>query len=149
MECAIGTCCAKGTVYRVETYCVDGVDVADVAGIWGGLTVTFEAEIGRGVFLLNVLDRAAPFYRADCVSRRICEASDYPCLPFERGLLGLVEFCGFIEVHNVDVAVRCADDEKLILGVDAVDAFLTVHRGDGVGLPEIPVFDGLVPASCY
>lgn len=61
----------------------------------------------------------------------------------------LVEFRGFVEIDNIDVAICGADDEEVVLAVDGVDAVLTVYCCDGVGGSQVPVFDGFVPGACY
>lgn len=60
-----------------------------------------------------------------------------------------VEFGGFVERDDVDVAVGSADDEHFVFAVDAVDALLTGDCGDGVGGSEVPVFNCFVPAAGY
>ena len=138
---------AEGAVDGVEGYRVHGVDVADVAVIGWGLAVAFEAEVGGGVFLLDVLDRATAFDGADGEAGGVGEASDDARLPFQGRLDRLVELGRFVQVDDVDVAVCRADDEEVVLAVDAVDSFLAVHTGDGGGLSQIPVFDCFVPGS--
>ncbi len=133
----------------VEGDGVDGVDVALVAGARGGLPVAFETEVGGGVFVFDVLDGAAAFDGADGEAGCVGEAGYNSGLPFERGLHCFVEFGGFVERDDVDVAVGGADDEHFVFAVDAVDALLTLDCGDRVGGPEIPVFDCFVPAAGY
>ena len=58
------------------------------------------------VFLLNVLDSAATFDAADREARGVGEAADHARLPFQRALHGFVELHGFIEVDDIDIAVR-------------------------------------------
>lgn len=101
---------AKCAVDGVEADGVDGVDVADVTVGWGSFTVALEGEVGRGILILDVLDSTATFDTADGEARGVGEAADYPRLPLEGGLHGLVEFRRGVEVHDVDVAVRSTDD---------------------------------------
>jgi hypothetical protein len=76
---------------------------------------------------------------------RVGEAAHHTRLPLQRALQGLVELGGLLEVDDVDVAVRGADDEQVVPNVHRVDALLALH-GAGRGLaPEVPVLDGLVP----
>ena len=88
-----------------------------------------------------------PSNRADSEARSIGEAADYPRLPLQGGLHGLVEFGRLVEVDDVDVAVCGTDDQQLVLDVHGVDAFLALDRGDWCRLTQIPVFDGLVPRA--
>lgn len=60
-----------------------------------------------------------------------------------------VEFCGFFEVDDVDVAVGGGDDEELVLDVHGVDPFLVFNVGDRGGAAEIPVLDCFVPGAGY
>ena len=133
----------------VEGDGVDGIYVALVAGAGGGLPMAFETEVGGGVFVFDVLDGAAALDGADGETGCVGEAGNNSRLPFERGLHCFVEFGGFVERDDVDVAVGGADDEHLVFAVDAVDALLTWDCGDRVGGPEIPVFDCFVPAAGY
>ncbi len=111
--------------------------------------MAFEAEVRGGVFFLDVLNGTATFYGADGEASRIGEAGYDSRLPFERGLHCFVEFCGFVERDDVDVAVGGADDEHFVFAVDAVNALLTWDCGDRVGGSEVPVFDCFVPAAGY
>lgn len=88
--------------------------------------MAFEAEIGGRVFLLDVLDGAAAFDAADCEAGGVSEAGDDAGLPFQRGLHGFVNFCGFLQVYDVDIAICGGNNEQLILHVHAVYAFLAV-----------------------
>lgn len=152
MKGAVRAGCAEGAVHRVEG---DGVDAEDVGHVACGrrrLSVTFEGKVGanalRGsvrkldgwprvgkevelpaVFILDVLDRTTAFDAADCEARAIAEAADHACLPFQRALHGFVELGGFVEVDNVDVAVRSCHHQQFIDDIHTVDSFLTVHRG--------------------
>ena len=136
-------------MHGVEGDGVDGVDVALVAGAGGGLSMAFETEVGGGVFVFDVLDGAAAFDGADGEASCVGEAGYDSRLPFEWGLHCFVEFGGFVERDDVDVAIGGADDEHFVFAVDAVDALLTGDCGDGVGGSEVPVFDCFVPAACY
>ena len=95
------------------------------------------------------MDGAAAFDGADGEAGGVGEAGYDSGLPFEGGLHCFVEFGGFVERDDVDVAVGGADDEHFVFAVDAVDALLTGDCGDGVGGSEIPVFDCFVPAAGY
>ena len=149
MECAVRAGGAESAVDGVEGDGVYGVYVALVAGPGGGLPMAFEAEVGGGVFFLDVLDGAAAFYGADGEAGRIGEAGYDSRLPFEWGLHCFVEFGGFIEGDDVDVAVGGADDEHFVFAVNAVNALLTWDCGDRVGGSEVPVFDCFVPTAGY
>lgn len=100
---------AEGAVLRMEGDGVDGVNVGDVAVIGGCFAMAFEAEIGAGIFVFDVLDGAAAFDAADGESSGVGEAADDPRLPLERGLDRFVEFGRVVEVDDVDVPVRRAD----------------------------------------
>lgn len=63
------------------------------------------------VFFLNVLNSATALDTANRKARRIREATHDASLPLERTLNLLVEFVGFLEVHNVDVPIGRAHDE--------------------------------------
>lgn len=56
-----------------------------------------------------------------------------------------VDFCWFLKVYDVDVAVCGGDDEQLIFDIHAVYALLTIQRGDWGRLSQVPVLDCLVP----
>ena len=88
---------------------------------------------------------ASAFDAADCEAGCVREAGYHPRLPLQWGLQCLVEFCWLVQVDDVDVPVCGADDEELVASIDAVDPFLAGDGGDGVGRPQIPVFDGFVP----
>ena len=60
-----------------------------------------------------------------------------------------VEFGGFVEGDDVDVAVGGADHKHFVFCVDAVDALLTLNGGDSGGGAEIPVFYCFVPTARY
>ena len=135
VECSVGTGGAECAVLRVEADSVDAIYIADVSGIGWCLSVAFETEVRARIFFFDVLDRAAAFDAADCEAGCICETGHDARLPFEGGLESFVEYSWFVEVDDVDVAVCGADDEHLVAGIDAVDSFLTLDRGDGVGRP--------------
>lgn len=99
------------------------------------------------VFLLDVLDRATTFDTADCKARAIAEAADHARLPFQRALHGFIELGGFVKVDNVDVAVRSCHHQQLVDDIHAIDSFLTVHRGHGRCLAQIPVLDRFIPGA--
>ena len=82
MERAVRARGAEGAVYGVEGYGVDGVNITLVARTGWCLPMAFEAEVGRGVFFLDVLNRAAAFYGADGEAGRIGEAACDSRLPF-------------------------------------------------------------------
>lgn len=133
----------------VERDGVDGVDVALVARAWRCDAVAFEAEVLRGVLLLDVLDGAAALDAADCEARRVLETLHGARLPFEWTLYLFVEDSRIIEADDVHEAVRGADDEELVAGVHSVDAVLALDRRDGLRGAEIPVFDLFVPGTGY
>lgn len=145
VEGAITAGSAEGAVNGVEGDVVDGVDVVDVALAGRGLAVAFEAEVGARVLFLDVLDGTAALDTADGETSGIDETADDPCLPFERGLHGLVELGGVVEIDDVDIAVCRADDQQFIFHVHAVHPFLAFNRSNGGRLPQIPVLDCLVP----
>lgn len=109
MESTVTAGSAEGAVDGVEADGVDGVNVCDVTGVGRRFAVALEGEVGGGVLLLDVLDSAAALNAADSEAGGIGEAADYAGLPLERGLHGLVEFGGVVEVNDVDVAVRRTD----------------------------------------
>ena len=145
VECAVTSRGAECAVHRVELDRVDGVNVADVPVGGGVFTMTLEREVGGGVFLLDVLNGATTFDTADSKPGGIGEAADYPRLPLERGLHGLVEFGRLVKVDHVDVPIGGSDHEQLVLHVHGVHSFLTLHRRDGRLLSQIPVLDCLIP----
>ena len=102
---------AEGAVYWVEAYCVDAINVADVALRGGRLTVAFEAEVGSRIFVFDVLDCAAPFYATNCEAAGVGEARHNARLPFEGGLHCFVELRRFAQVDDVDVAICGSNDE--------------------------------------
>lgn len=114
MESSVAACCAKGAVDRVEANGVDGEDVADVAVVGRCLTMAFETEVVAGVFVVDVLDRAAAFYTAHCETCAVAEGADYAGLPLERRLDGFEEGGGVLEVDDVDPALCGSNDEHLV-----------------------------------
>ena len=68
----------------VETDGIDSEDVGGVAVVGGLLAVAFEREVVVLVLVLDVLNRAAPFYRADGIPSGIGEGTDNAGLPLER-----------------------------------------------------------------
>lgn len=147
VEGTVTTGGAKGTMNRMEGDRVEGIDVVDVALVGRGLTVAFEAEIGARVLLLDILDGTATLDATNGKPSGINETVDCPRLPLEGRLHGFVEFGGAIEVDNVDVPVRCTDNEEFILHIHGVHSLLTLERGDGGGLPQVPVFDCFIPRT--
>ncbi|KAH6604614.1 hypothetical protein Trco_006321 [Trichoderma cornu-damae] len=59
----------------------------------------------------------------------------------------LVKLGRVLEIDHVDVAIRRADDEQVLLHVHGVHPFLTGESCRRPLLPEVPVFDRLVPGS--
>lgn len=170
MEGAVGAGCAESPVHRVEGDGVDAEHVRHVTRRRWCLSMTFEgkvgakalqervrllggwAEVGKGVespavFLLDVLDCATAFDTADCEARPVAEAADHACLPFQRALHGFVEFGGFVEVDDVDVAVRSCHHQQLVYDIHTVDSFLTVDRGHWRSLAQVPILNCLVPGA--
>ena len=174
VEGAVAAGGAEGAVDRVEGDGVYGVDVRDVARLGGGLPVAFKGEVraggrvlvggafswdgwmsgglgggGRlglpGVFFFNVLDCASAFYAADRETGGVAEAADHSCLPLQRALHRFVEFGRGVQAYDVDDSVRRRDHQELVLHIHAVDFVLTLHARDRCRLPQIPVFDRLVP----
>lgn len=149
MERAVAPRGREGPLHRVEVDRVDRVDVADVALRRRRLAVALEAEVRILVLLLNVLDRAPALDGPHREPRRVGEAGHHPRLPLKGARHRLVELPGLVEVDDVDVALRGADHEQLVLAVHRVDAVLAVDAGHRVGLAEVPVFDGFVPRACH
>lgn len=96
---------AESAMNRVERDSIDGIDVIDVALVWGCLSMTFEAEVRARVLVLHVLNSTAALDTANSKPRSICEAADYSRLPLERGLHSFVEFGGIVEIDDVNVSV--------------------------------------------
>lgn len=107
--------------------------------------MAFEAEVGAGVFLFDVLDGTAAFDTTDGETGGVCETADDPRLPLEGRLHGFVEGSGVVQVDDVDVTICGADHEEFVLDVHGVNTFLTFHLCDGGLLSQIPVFHFLVP----
>lgn len=107
--------------------------------------MTFEREVVGGLFVVNILYRAATFDAADCETSGIVEARNNSGLVFERRLYGLEEFVGAVQIDNVDVSVGASNYEKLVSDVHGIDSVLTVKCCDWVRGPEIPILDFLVP----
>ena len=147
VEGTVATGGAEGTVDGVERDGVDRVDVTDVAIGGRGLAVALEGEVGGLVLLLDVVDGAATLDTADGVTGCIAEAADYPRLPLERGLIGLVDLGRVVEIDHVDVAVSGADHQQLVFDIHAIDALLTLQRRNWGLLSQIPVLDRLVPRA--
>lgn len=147
VEGAVTTGGAEGTVNGMEGDRVEGIDVVDVALVGRGLTVAFEAEVGARVLLFNILDGTATLDTTNGKPSGINETVDCPRLPLEGRLHGFVEFGGAIEIDDVDVPVRRTDNEEFVLHVHGVHSLLTLERGDGGGLPQVPVFDRLIPRT--
>ena len=146
VEGPVGAGGAEGAVDGVKG---DGVDGVDVAGVVDGVAaVAFEGEVVALVFVVDVLDGAAAFDAADGKSRAVSEGADDARLPLEGRLDGFEEGGGVLEVDDLDPALRRADDEHLVPAhVHAVDALFALEAGDGLLLPQVPVFDHLVPGA--
>lgn len=147
VEGAVAAGCAESSVDGVEGDGVDGVDVADVALAGWCLAVALEGEVGGGVLLFDVLNGATTFDGTDGETGGIGKAADYPRLPLEGGLHGLVKLGRLVQVDDVDVAICGTDDEKLVLDIHRVNAFLALHACDWCLLPDIPVLHRLIPRS--
>lgn len=147
VESAVTTGGAEGTVNRMEGDSIERINVVDVALIGRGLTVTFEAEVGARVLIFDILDGTATFDTTNGKPGGINETVDCPRLPLEGRLHGFVEFGGAIEVNDVDVPVRRTDNEELVLHVHGVHSLLTFERGNRGGLPQVPIFDSLIPRA--
>lgn len=147
MESAVTTGSAEGAVNGVERDGVDGVDVADVAVGRRGFTVTLEREIGRLVLLLDVVNGTAALDTTNGITRGVAKAADYPRLPFERGLIGLVDLGRVVEIDHVNVAISSTNDQQLVFDIHAIDTFLTLQRCNRLLLTQVPILDGLVPGA--
>lgn len=147
MERAVTPRGREGPLLRVEVDRVDRIHIADVSLRCRGLAMALEAEIRILVLLLDILDRAPALDGPDRETGGVREAGHHSGLPLQGTLHRLVELARLVEVDDVDVAVRGADDEKLLLAVHGVDAVLAVDASHGGGLAEVPVFDGLVPRA--
>lgn len=99
------------------------------------------------VLVLHVLNGASALDTTDCKARRVCEAAHHSRLPLQGALHRLVELGRVLEVDDVDVAVRRADDAEVVLDVEGVDALLAGDGRRGPLLAQIPVLDRLVPRS--
>jgi hypothetical protein len=142
IELSIAPRGAEGAVLWMKRYGVDGVDIRLIFVVGVCLAVALEAKIIARVPLFDVLNRAPALDAADgeavgCGG----EAADHTGLEFQRGLDGLVEGFGLVEVDNVDVAIGGADDEQLAAGVEGVDAVLVFDCDGGFVGAEIPIFD--------
>lgn len=131
VEGAVAARGAEGTMHRMEVDRVHGVDIRGVAGIGRGFAVALEREVRGGILLLDVLDCAAALDAANGKPGCIREAADDPRLPLERGLHGLVELGRVVQVDDVDVPVRRADYQQLVLHVHRVNALLALELRDG------------------
>lgn len=136
----------EGAVHGVEGDGVDGVDVTAVVD--RVTTVAFEAEVVALVFVVDVLDSASALDTPHREPGPICEGTHNPRLPFQWRLNRL-EKCGrILEINDLNPALRGSNDEHLIPAhVHAVDAFLALDAGNGLLLPQIPVFDHFVPGA--
>lgn len=99
------------------------------------------------IFFLDVLDCATAFDAADGETGAVGKAAHHAGLPFQWALHGFVELGGFVEVDDVDVAVRGCDDQKLVDDIHAVDPFLTSDGGHRGRLSHVPIFDSFVPGA--
>ncbi len=105
-------------------------------------------EYSRGILILHILDRAPTLDAPYSESVRVGKAADDPCLPLERALERLVELGRVFQVDDVDIAVGRAHHQQVVSHVHGVNSFLALHRRRRLALPQIPVFDGLIPRSC-
>jgi len=145
VEGTVATGGAEGAVDGVEGNGIDRVDIADVAVGRRSLAVALEGEVGGLVLLLDVVNGAAALNTADGVAGSIAEAADYPRLPLERGLFGLVDLGRVVEIDHVDVAVSGGNYQQLVLHIHTIDSLLALQRRDRGLLTQIPVLDCLVP----
>lgn len=106
MEGSIAAGGAERAMNRVERDSIDGINVIDIALVWGCLSMTLEAEVRARVLVFHVLNSTAALNAANSKTCGICKAADYSRLPLERGLHSLVEFGGVVEIDDIDVSVR-------------------------------------------
>ena len=162
---------AEGAVYWMEGDGVDAVHVRHVTRVGRTLPVAFEGKVEAargsqlvskirrdinhserrehgslpGVLFLDVLYRAPPLDAPHRKPAGVGEAADDARLPLQRALQRLVELGRVVEADDVDVPVRRADDQQLLLGVERVHPFLAADRRDRRLLAQVPVLDRLVP----
>ena len=103
----------------------------------------------RLFFILNVVDCTSPFCASDCEASSICECAYASCLPFQGALYALVELLWLVQVDDIDPSLCCRYYQELISCVHGVDSILTFYCGYWIRGTQIPVFDFLIPASCY
>ena len=100
------------------------------------------------VFVLDILNSASSLDAANGEACSIGEAAHYASLPLQRTGNSFIDSVGAGEVDRVDVALRGADDEKLIARVHGVDALLAFNLPNGNLLSQVPVSDLFVPRAC-
>lgn len=150
VKCAVRAGSAECAVDWMEADGIDRVDVANGAVIWWAAAVAFEAEVSARVLLVNVLNRTTTFDAADSKTGGVVERADDTGLPFEWGLDALEKSSRVSEINNMDLPVRCANNEHLVVAdVHAIDSLLDVQSCHGLLLSKIPVFDRFVPAASY
>jgi len=147
VECTVTTSRTESSMNGVEIDRVDRVNVADITVGGRSFTMTLERKVGGRVLLLNILNSTSSFNTTNSETRSISKAADYPRLPLEGGLHSLVEFRWVIEVNDIDVTIRSPDNKQFILDIHCVNAVLTINLRNRVRLPEIPVFDRLIPRT--
>lgn len=101
----------ESAMNRVKRDGIDRVDIADIPVIRRRLAMALEAKVGARVLLLDVLDGTTTLNTTHREARRVGKAANHARLPFQRRLQGLVELGGVIEVDDVDIPIRRADDQ--------------------------------------
>src|SRR4051794_1181078 len=89
-----------------------------------------------GILVFDVLNGATALDTTNSKSLRVGEAAHDPGLPLEWALEGLVELAWFLEVDDVDVPVRGADDQEIVPDIHRVYALLALQRAHGVAAAE-------------
>jgi len=139
---------AEGAVNGVERDCVDGVNFGDVSLCGVLLAVALKGKVEACVFVLDILNSASSLDAANGEACGVGEAAHYASLPLQRTGNSFIDSVGASEVDCMDVALRGADDEKLIARVHGVDALLAFNLCNGNLLSQVSVSDLFVPRAC-
>jgi hypothetical protein len=93
------------------------------------------------------LNGAASLDRPNREPTRISKAAHDPRLPLERARNSLCDRRRVGQVHHVDVSLRGANNQQLVLDIHSVHALSAVHGADRLVGGEVPVLDRLVPGA--
>ena len=120
---------------------VDGVNVLRT------LSVTLERKVLALQVFFNVLHRDAAFNRTDEITRTVREGGDATRLILERRHQLLKRHLRIVQIENLNLTLRAADDEKRVRHIERVHSLWQLNRERRVRLTRIPVTQRSVPRT--